>query len=289
MKKFFNLFFTISSLLFCSNIIFAAFPESGQSETVEVVADFSGKGSVEFSFDLKDITTESSTEKINWDPRVINIAQKDAQWVWSTSYAIVRAAITMDNVNFYMYQKNTDSSSVYQSTWSRTVAVYYEQGYTPTGDDSKDRVHRSSATFSYSGMVNKVTKGGEYAGFVPLSFLFTSAKLSSSDLKKQYDPETMTDTGDKVARYFTDEADYTEYYSNGEVIRTETNFKKEYSILARFGGPVFGVYDEHGQYAPWRPDLTDNTAYMYFGGNFMNIGRGDAFATDQIVIEKVVE
>jgi hypothetical protein len=138
-------------------------------------------------------------------------------------------------------------------------------------------------------MVNKVTKGGEYAGFVPLSFLFTSAKLSSSDLKKQYDPETMTDTGDKVARYFTDEADYTEYYSNGEVIRTETNFKKEYSILARFGGPVFGVYDEQGQYAPWRPALTDNTAYMYFGGNFMNIGRGDAFATDQIVIEKVVE
>lgn len=289
MKKFFSLFFTISSLLFCSNIIFAAFPESGQSETVEVVADFSGKGSVEFSFDLKDITTESSTEKINWDPRVINIAQKDAQWVWSTSYAIVRAAITMDNVNFYMYQKNTDSSSVYQSTWSRTVAVYYEQGYTPTGDDSKDRVHRSSATFSYSGMVNKVTKGGEYAGFVPLSFLFTSAKLSSSDLKQQYDPEIMTPSGDKVARYFTDEADYTEYYSNGEVIRTETNFKKEYSILARFGGPVFGVYDEHGQYAPWRPDLTDNTAYMYFGGNFMNIGRGDAFATDQIVIEKVVE
>ena len=289
MKKTLSLFFTLTILFFFSNIIFAAFPESGQSETVEVVADFSGKGSVEFSFDLRDITTDSSIEKINWDPRIINIAQKDAQWVWSTSYAIVRATITTDNVNFYMYQKNTDSSSVYQSTWSRTVAVYYEQGYTPTGDDSRDRVHRSSATFSYSGMVNKVTKGGEYAGFVPLSFLFTSAKLSSSDLKQQYDPEIMTQSGDKVARYFTDEADYTEYYSNGEVTRTETNFKKEYSILARFGGPVFGVYDEEGHYAPWRPELVDNTAYMYFGGNFMNIGRGDAFATDQIVIEKVVE
>ena len=288
MKKSFILFFVLSTLFLFSNISFAAFP-AGELGTVEVVADFSGKGSVEFSFDLKDIITDSSIETINWDPRVINIAQKDAQWVWSTSYAIVSATITTDNVNYYMYQKNTDSSSVYQSTCSRTVAVYYEQGYTPTGDDSRDRVHRTSATYSYSGMVNKVTKGGEYAGFVPLSFLFTSAKLSSSDLKKQYDPETMTDTGDKVARYFTDEADYTEYYSNGEVIRTETNFKKEYSILARFGGPVFGVYDEQGQYAPWRPALTDNTAYMYFGGNFMNIGRGDAFATDQIVIEKVVE
>ena len=51
----------------------------------------------------------------------------------------------------------------------------------------------------------------------------------------------------------------------------------------------FGVYDEDGHYAPWRPALVDNTAYMYFGGNFMNIKKRDGFATDKIVIMKVVE
>ena len=291
MKKIFGLFFTLTILTFCSNVSFAAFP-AGELGTVKVVADFSRKGSVEFSFDIKDISTDvsSSSQTIKWDPRKILTDQRNPQWIWSTSYAVVKASITAGNVNFYMYQKNTESS-VYKSTWSRTVAVYYEQGYTPTGDDSVDRVHRTSATFSHSGMVNKKTKGGEYAGFVPLSFLFTAAKLSDSDLKQTYDPETMTDTGDKVARYFTDEADYTEYYTNGEVTRTESNFKKEYSLLAKAGGPIFGIYDKHGQYAPWRPDdlIVDNTAYMYFGGNFMNIQKNDGFATDKIVIMKVVE
>lgn len=288
MKKIFGLFFILTILFFCSNMSFASFP-AGERGTVAVVADFSGKGEVDFSFDIKEISDDSSTQTINWDARKILAGQDKPQWVWSTSYAVVRATITSGNVNFYMYQKNTDSSSVYRSTWSRIIAVYYEDGYTPTGDDSIDRVHRTSATFAYSGMVNKVTKGGDYAGFVPLSFLFTSAKLSAADLKQTYDPEIMTQSGDKVARYFTDEADYIEYYSNGEVTRTESNFKKEYTILARVGGPVFGVYDEEGHYAPWRPALVDNTAYMYFGGNFMNIKRGDGFATDKIVIMKVVE
>ncbi len=288
MKKSFVSFFILSTLFIFSNISFAAF-SAGELGTVDVVADFSGKGRVDFSFDLKEISDNSSTQTINWDARKILTGQTNPQWIWSTSYAVVRATITSGNVNFYMYQKNTDSSSMYKSTCARTVAVYYEQGYTPTGDDSRDRVHRTSATFAYSGMVNKATKGGEDAGFVALSFLLTAEKLSDSDLKQTYDPETMTQSGDKVARYFTDEADYAEYYSNGEVIRTESNFKKEYSILARVGGPVFGVYDEDGHYAPWRPQLVDNTAYMYFGGNFMNIKKRDGFATDKIVIMKVVE
>lgn len=289
MKRVFGLFTILIMLFFCSNMTFAAF-SAGQLGTFDVVADFSGQSVISFSFDLKDISTSSSTQnRINWDARKVLTGQSQPQWVWSTSYAVVRATITADNVNFYMYQKNTDSSSVYQSTVSRTVAVYYEDGYTPTGNDSIDRVHRTSATFSYSGLVNKEKRGGEYAGFVPLSFLFTANKLTASDLETEYDPEIMTPSGDKVARYFTDEADYAEYYNAGEVISTENIFKREYSIIARLGGPVFGVYNEHGGYAPWRPELTDNTAYMYFGGNFMNISRGDGFATDKIVVIEVVE
>lgn len=288
MKRIFGLFTTLILLLFCSNITFAAF-SAGELKTFDVVADFTGQSVVDFSFDLRDISTNLSTGTINWDARKVLAGQQQPQWVWSTSYAVVKATITTDNVNFYMYQKNTDSSSVYQSTVSRIVAVYYEDGYTPIGDEEIDRVHRTSATFSYSGLVNKVTKGGEYAGFVPLSFLFTANKLTTSDLETEYDPETMTPSGDKVARYFTDEADYAEYYNAGEVISTESNFKREYSVIARLGGPVFGVYNEQGEYAPWRPSLMGNTAYMYFGGNFMNISRNDGFATDKIVVIRVVE
>ena len=60
--------------------------------------------------------------------------------------------------------------------------------------------------------------------------------------------------------------------------------------MATVHGPVFYVYDTEGHYAPSRPTtLVDNTAYMYFGGNFMNIKKKDGFATDKIVIMKVVE
>ena len=55
MKKIFGLFFILTILFFCSNMSFASFP-AGELGTVDVVADFSGKGRVDFSFDLKEIS-----------------------------------------------------------------------------------------------------------------------------------------------------------------------------------------------------------------------------------------
>lgn len=278
MKKIFSLLFTLSVLFFCSNIIHADFP-AGVLDTVELEADFSGQGIVEFDFRLYDVSTDQELSKptLNWNARKISINEQNPQWVWSRSYAVIKATITSGNANYYMYQKNTESS-VYKSTWARTVAVY------PPGSDL---VHRASATFSHSGLVNKATGGGEYGGFVALSFLVTSNKLDSSAFQKSYNPEIMEPT--KVTRYVTDEQDYVAYYSAGEETGRDSNFKKEYSLIACFGGPVFGVYDEEGHIAPWRPDLTDNTAYIYFGGNFMNISHDSIFGTDKLVIEKVVE
>ncbi|MBR3627380.1 MAG: hypothetical protein IKN42_00880, partial [Elusimicrobia bacterium] len=159
-------------------------------------------------------------------------------------------------VNYYLYQKNKEST-VYTSTAPRT-----------NGDGSK----------VYSGLVNQQTQGGDYNGYVPLSFMFTAEKLSSSDLQKTYDPETMTTSGDKVARYFTDKDD--------------TNFNVQYTVVAcaNTGGIAFYPYDESG-YNPWTPESVQQskTAYMYFGGNFVDVFLNDIFGTDQIFIEKVVE
>jgi hypothetical protein len=263
MKKFFGLLFTLAILFYCSNIIFAAFPDAGNLETINVVANFEGKGEADLTIEFFDVSTdqklEDENEKINWKIQEISLKQTDPQWIWSTTYAVIKSTVTDPRVNFYLYQKNTEST-VYKSTAPRTNVD--EHG---------------NKSYVRSGLVNSVKQGGEFGGYVPLSFLFTAEKLSSSDLQKKYDPEILTE--DKVARYFTDKAD--------------SNFNVEYAVIAcaNSTGIAFAPYDAPEHYAPWAPRtvMQSKTAYMYFGGNFMNIFRGDIFGTDQIFIEKVVE
>lgn len=254
MKKVFGLIFILSILVLYSNISFAAF-SSGELATLELVADFSGKGTAEFSIELRNISDDKVTNEIGWTIQDVVLKQQSDQWKWSTTYAVIKATVTKPNINYYLYQKNTEST-VYKSTSPRTNA---------------------DGSTVYSGLVNQELQGGEYRGYVPLSFLFTAEKLTSSDLQKTYDPETKS--GDKVARYFKDAADSD--FNGGQ-----------YAVIAcaNSGGIAFSPYDG-SEYAPWAPRtvMQSKTAYMYFGGNFMNIFRGDIFGTDQIFIEKVVE
>ncbi|MCR4662748.1 MAG: hypothetical protein K5622_02525 [Endomicrobiaceae bacterium] len=254
MRKFFGLIFTLTILVFYSNILFAAF-NPGDLATVNVVADFTSYGQADFSIELRNISNDKVTNEIGWTIQDVNLKQTTPQWKWSTTYAVIKSTVTDPRVSYYLYQKNTEST-VYKSTAPRTNA-----------DESK----------VYSGLVNKDLQGGDYRGYIPLSYLFTVNKLSSSDLQKTYDPEVLT--GEKVARYFTDAAD--------------SNFDKKYAIVAcsNSGGIAFAPYDG-SEYAPWAPEevMRTKTAYMYFGGNFMNVFRGDIFGTDQICyIEQVIE
>lgn len=259
MKKIFGLTFILTTLFIYSNIVFAdapVFPTTGTSVTVGVVADFNDKGKAEFSIELKNISNDEDVTEIEWLVQDINLKQHTDQWKWSNTYAVIKSTVTDPKVNYYLYQKNKEST-VYKSTAPRT-----------NGDGSK----------VYSGLVNQQTQGGDYNGYVPLSFLFTVNKLSSSDLQKEYDPGIMTPSGDKVARYFTDKDD--------------SNFDKKYTVVAcaNTGGIAFYPYDGSG-YNPWTPESVQQskTAYMYFGGNFVDVFLNDIFGTDQIFIEKVVE
>jgi len=277
MKKIFGLFFTLTILFLCSNITFAA-AQQWASADVSFAADFSGKTSEYFSFTLKNIRKDTETDTINWDPQKVILGKQEPQWIWSTTYAVVTASMTT-NSKYYMYQKNTEST-VFKSTAPRTVEVFPE---------GASEVNIASATFAYSGLVNQASQGGEYAGYVPLSFVFVPAKLTSEDLSKEYDPDDKDPTADKAARYFLDNKNYTQYYDQGEPTTKEYTFEKDrqYTLIACDVGPVFGPY---GEYGPWSSDkLVDNTAYMYFGGNFMNISHGSVFGSDKIVIMKVVE
>ena len=261
MKKFFGLAFILTTLLLCSNISFAAFPAGDLGDPISVVADFSGSAIDELTIEFFNISDDSKLgedeNQINWKIQDIQFPKKDTsdQWKWATTYAVIKATVTDPTVSYYLYQKNTEST-VYKSTAPRT-----------NGDEST----------VYSGLVNKDLQGGEYGGYIPLSYLITANKLSNSDLQKTYNPDVLT--GDKASRYFTDKAD--------------SNFNVEYTIIAcaNTGGIALYPYDEGG-YNPWSPESIQEskTAYIYFGGDFITLLRDyPDFGTDQIVIEKVVE
>lgn len=279
MRKYFRLFFILSSFFLCSNIIFAV----EISSTIAVIADFSGQQTAELTFELKNISdNKPSNDTIKWEPRDISINVPKEQWVWSGTYATVETGNNLDG-SYYMYQNNTNST-VFKATTSRTVNVYPEGA---TG------VNIASATFAYSGLVNKESKGGEYGGYIPLSFLVCASPLSSADLQQKYDPEIILPT--KAARYMLDSENYTEYYSGEGVSRSTTTVRdfdipanKNYTIIAEPAGPVFGL-TENGE--PWRPQSVSvsKKAYVYFGGNFINVQHGSVFGTDQLIIEKVIE
>lgn len=260
MKKIFGLVFILTTLSLCSNISFAAFPAGDLGDSIAVVADFSNLGDDDLSITFKNISDDEETgDAINWKIQDIEFPKRDTsdQWKWSTTYAVITATVTKPNVNFYLYQRNKEGN-VYISTTPRV-----------NGDGSK----------VYSGLVNKDLQGGDYGGYIPLSFLFTANKLTDSELQAQYDPEIMSKDGTKVARYFTDVAD--------------TSFDPKYSVIAcaNTGGIAFYPYGEGG-YNPWSPTSVQQskTAYMYFGGNFITLLRDyPDFGTDQIVIERVVE
>ena len=105
MKKIFGLFFTLTILFCCSNIIFAAFP-AGEIANVDVVADFDDMGKAEFSIELKNISNDEEAAGIEWLIQDINLKQHSDQWKWSSTYAVIKSTVTDPKVNYYLYQKN---------------------------------------------------------------------------------------------------------------------------------------------------------------------------------------
>ena len=235
MKKVFSLLAVLALVCMASSAWAAV------SLTKASIANFSSQGEITLNFTFKAISDDSTKDNIEWDVEHIALKQENPSWTTATVYAEISATITKANGAIYMYQNNTDSNSVYKSTAPRTES-----------DGTK-----------HSGMVNKVTQGGEYRGFVPMVYQITATKETPNFGSN---PTNVSGT-----RYFSDQADST-YVANGD-----------YITIANVGGLVDG-YNANGTLRN-----IGNSGYMYFGGLFKNIYGGDEWGTDRIKIVSSAE
>ena len=254
----------IATVVLGGGSVFAA---NVSTSTFTGLADFSGSGSVSFSFTLKNVAGNAAATRINWSTATAFNTTSNDRWVRAEQYAVVAATVTKAGFNAYMYQTN-DKSTVYRSTIPRT------------NENKKDGVVVST-TMAYSGLVRSGSYGGEHRGYIPIAYSFVGTVQSSIT----YDQKTATTSATRADRYLCDVKDTNEtgaaLYPNGRV---------DYTLIATgvsACGPVFDVDAKDG---PWKgTDVTNNTAYMYFFGNFKNIVGGDVYGTDQLHIVQVTE
>jgi len=228
--------------------------------------NFTGAGYFEFDFVLSGggttISWSTSTIATSSAPTTLTVFNETGYDAWAVAdqYATVKAKGSKANFYVYMYQSNKEGSD-YKATTPRTNA-------------DGEQV--------YSGLVNKGTGGGEYRGYVPLAFsLVPSQKAAKTDghvYDITFDGVEGVPTDDRANRFFLD--------------KSNSKFKQNYTIIAAGNcyGPVFGPFDKDGNLAPWTSNkIQNNTAYMYFFGNFKNIQDGDVFGTDKINIQTEIQ
>ena len=252
----------------------SAFAVTVATTTFTGLANFSGSGSISFSFTLKNVSNNQAVNNktINWSTSTAWNTTKNDSWVRAEQYAVVAATVTKAGFNVYMYQTN-GKSNVYQSTIPRTSV---------SSSTIAGRVVYST-TSVYSGLVRQGSYGGEHRGYIPIAYSF----VPSVNASITYNQQTATTSATRADRFLIDAQDKdknsgTPLYPTGRV---------DYSMIASVCGPVFDVDADNG---PWcggtvvNP-VVNHTAYMYFFGNFKNIIGGDVYGTDQLHIVQVTE
>ncbi len=239
MKKVFSLLAVLAVTVFMASSVWAL-----TSTTVTSVANFSSAGTVEFTFELKNVDGDGTATAINWPISSIPLNVTNTAWTTATTYAVIGATVTKSNGAIYMYQDNKNDQSAYQATSPRVE-----------GDND-----------IYSGLVNVATHGGsmDIRGYVPMCYQLTTTKTAPSF---GTNPEGVTG-----GRYFIDKGN-TNFAS-------QTN----YITIANAGGLVGGVTAPSQGGACYNLDGNPMSGYMYFGGLFQKVLGGDTFGTDQIKI-----
>lgn len=253
MEKFRSLVIAFVAMLVLGG---SAFAVNVTTNTFSGLADFSGSGAAQFSFTLKNVTGNATATTINWSTTTAFNTTSNDRWVRAEQYAVVAATVTKAGFNVYMYQTN-GNSTVYRSTIPRT-----------NEDGSK----------AYSGLVRSGSYGGEHRGYIAIAYSF----VPSIQATITYDQKTATTSATRADRFLIDvqntDSIGTALYPTGRV---------NYSMIASVCGPVFDVDAVNG---PWCGNtVANNTAYMYFFGNFKNIVGGDVYGTDQLHIVQVTE
>ena len=252
MKKFFSL---VVAALFVSSSAFAA-------TNFTASADFSSiSGSVTFDVALKTVANNASASNISWNVDANYVGNTTANnWKPANVYAEMTKTITKAGGAVYLYQNNktTDGTADYRATDPRFNA----------GDVKV-----------YSGLVKAGSGGGAGGdGYVVMSFKPSVTKLTSSQLASfnlQPEKEGVVDPTednpqgkDYVAKFFSDQSD--------------DGFSSATSLTYRT------IADENG-YVGLENTKTVSTAYMYFGGNFVNVMGGTKYGSNHIIFKTSVE
>ena len=265
MEKFRSLVIAFVAMLVLGG---SAFAVNVTTNTFSGLADFSGSGAAQFSFTLKNVTGNATATTINWSTTTAFNTTGNDRWVRAEQYAVVAATVTKAGFNVYMYQTN-GNSTVYRSTIPRTSV----SSRTISGTVIY------STTSAYSGLVRRGSYGGEHRGYIAIAYSF----VPNIQTNITYDQRTATTSAIRADRFLIDVEDKdknsgTALYPTGRV---------NYSMIASICGPVFDVDAVNG---PWCGNtVANNTAYMYFFGNFKNIVGGDVYGTDQLHIVQVTE
>lgn len=250
MKKFFSL---VVAALFVSSSAFAAVNYTAS-------ADFSSiAGQVEFSATMKTVSQNTTVSNIGWDVDNTYVGSTEANnWKAANVYVEMTKTITKAGGAVYLYQDNKASGA---------TAAYVAENPRYNAGDVK----------VYSGLVKEDSKGGA-DGYIVMSFkpskdLLTASQLASLNLQPEKagvvtPTEDNPEGKDYVAKFFSDLSD--DGFSSATSI--------EYRTIA----------DENG-YVGLSDTKNVSKAYMYFGGNFVNVMGGTKYGSNHVIFKTSIE
>ena len=248
MKKFMSLAVALVAAVVVSSSAFAA--------STQFTARATFAGTADFSFTLKNISGDTAATELSWEEAQAFNRTSDDNWVLAKQYAEVVATITKANAKVLMFTENTVAFN----------GLIDNPNY---NDGIQDNDHKA-----YGGMVRNVNGAlpsdfdGQYRGYIPILFSYNSSKKDA----------TLTSDGSQVT-VKDGEGDNAPVLRADRFLSEKANpsYSDAYATIAALDGPVFGIT---AQGATWgSPAVQNNTAYMYFFGNFTNIIGGDTYST----------
>ena len=215
-------------------------------------ADFSSiEGSVSFDVVLKNVSNNASATNISWTVDADYVGNTgDNNWKAANVYAEMTKTITKAGGAVYLFQNNKTTDG---NADYRATEPRFNEG------DVK----------VYSGLVKAGSGGGAGGdGYITMSFR-PSAELVSDPSTLNFQPEkVISGNPDYVVKFFTDQSDDGFSDAANETYRT--------------------IADENG-YVGLGNTKNVEKAYMYFGGNFVNVMGGTKYGSNHVIFKTSVE
>jgi hypothetical protein len=242
------------------------------------------------SFDLYEINDDEIklAENIDWDADTI--LKNKNKWHTATVYAKVTAEYIDDGDNvspiLMILQSNNQGSKPEDQAYKATNPRTGQSMYGKKGDDGE-------GYDLYSGLV-KENSGGGANNFIPMAWHISNFVYSKDASFSIFsNPET-----DAQTRYLIDEwdsiiprdSDTEEMLEISPALMNYVTIRDKNGFIYTDGDPTeYTTQEQADQHCHILENVTDNTAYIYFGGQFANAQPGASFGTTRILIQVIPE